>query len=86
MWFHHTINSTSGVTTYTEFFPVFREIEKYDLVLNLHGEVLGDPGLDYLLECTPVPRIVVCQIGKVVRSLAGAMAYLHPAQVSYVCA
>jgi len=41
-----TTNSTSGVTTYAEFFPVFAAMEKYDLVLNLHGEVPSDPGSD----------------------------------------
>jgi dihydroorotase len=41
-----TTNSTSGVTTYDEFFPVFAAMEEHDLVLNLHGEVPSDPKSD----------------------------------------
>jgi dihydroorotase len=41
-----TTNSTSGVTSYDEFFDVFAAMEKHDLVLNLHGEVPNDPGSD----------------------------------------
>ncbi|KAI9779159.1 MAG: hypothetical protein M1839_007694 [Geoglossum umbratile] len=41
-----TTNSTSGVTAYTEFFPVFAAMEQHDLVLNLHGEVPSDPDSD----------------------------------------
>ena len=37
-----TTGSESGVTSIERFFPVFKAIEKYDLVLNLHGEVPGD--------------------------------------------
>ena len=41
-----TTNSTSGVTSYDEFLPVFAAMEKHDLVLNLHGEVPSDLGSD----------------------------------------
>lgn len=41
-----TTNPISGVTTYAEFFPVFAAMEKYDLVLNLHGEAPSDLGSD----------------------------------------
>jgi dihydroorotase len=35
-----TTNSSAGVTDCTNFFPVFAAMEKHDLVLNLHGEVI----------------------------------------------
>lgn len=41
-----TTNSTSGITSYDEFLPVFAAMEKHDLVLNLHGEVPSDLGSD----------------------------------------
>jgi dihydroorotase len=34
------------VRDYDEFIPVFVEMEKHDMVLNLHGEVPGSPGSD----------------------------------------
>lgn len=34
-----TTNSTSGVVSYESFYQVFAEMEKHDMVLNLHGEV-----------------------------------------------
>ena len=34
-----TTNSSSGVVSYEQFYPVFEELEQQDLVLNLHGEV-----------------------------------------------
>lgn len=42
-----TTNSAAGVSTYEDFFPVFAEMEKQDMVLNLHGEVPGTsrPGI-----------------------------------------
>lgn len=33
-----TTNSDSGVLDYASFYPVFREMERQGLVLNLHGE------------------------------------------------
>lgn len=41
-----TTNSAAGVRDYDEFFPVFAEMEKHDMVLNLHGEVPSSPGSD----------------------------------------
>jgi dihydroorotase len=41
-----TTNSSSGVASYHEFFPVFAAMEKHDLVLNLHGEVPSGPDSD----------------------------------------
>ncbi|GFF37890.1 dihydroorotase, homodimeric type [Aspergillus udagawae] len=41
-----TTNSAAGVRDYDEFIPVFAEMEKHDMVLNLHGEVPGSPGSD----------------------------------------
>lgn len=41
-----TTNSSSGVTSYAEFFPVFAAMEKHDIVLNLHGEMPSAPGSD----------------------------------------
>jgi dihydroorotase len=35
-----TTNSSAGVTDCTKFFPVFAAMEKHELVLNLHGEVI----------------------------------------------
>ena len=43
-----TTNSASGVTDYATFFPVFSEMEKEDLVLNLHGECQSGNGIDEL--------------------------------------
>ena len=34
-----TTNSSSGVVDYASFYPVFAEMERQDLVLNLHGEM-----------------------------------------------
>lgn len=34
-----TTNSSSGVVDYTLFYPVFAEMERQNMVLNLHGEV-----------------------------------------------
>lgn len=34
-----TTNSGSGVVSYEQFYPVFEEMERQDMVLNLHGEV-----------------------------------------------
>lgn len=34
-----TTNSSSGVVDYSLFYPVFAEMERQDMVLNLHGEV-----------------------------------------------
>jgi dihydroorotase len=33
-----TTNSSSGVVDYTSFYPVFTEMERQDMILNLHGE------------------------------------------------
>ena len=33
-----TTNSSSGVVDYGSFYPVFEEMQRQDLVLNLHGE------------------------------------------------
>ncbi|KAF1832381.1 Dihydroorotase [Decorospora gaudefroyi] len=38
-----TTNSSSGVIDYETFYPVFSEMEKQDMVLNLHGEVPSTP-------------------------------------------
>ncbi|KAI9891510.1 MAG: hypothetical protein M1814_002633 [Vezdaea aestivalis] len=43
-----TTNSSAGITDYNAFFPVFREMEKLDLVLNLHGECQSGNGIDEL--------------------------------------
>jgi dihydroorotase len=36
-------NSSSGVLDYETFYPVFAEMEKQNMVLNLHGEVPSTP-------------------------------------------
>ncbi|KAF2429821.1 Dihydroorotase [Tothia fuscella] len=41
-----TTNSSSGVIDYEQFFPIFEEMEKQDLLLNLHGESPPTPGSD----------------------------------------
>lgn len=33
-----TTNSSSGVVDYAQFYPVFEEMERQDMILNLHGE------------------------------------------------
>jgi dihydroorotase (homodimeric type) len=38
-----TTNSSSGVLDYATFYPVFAEMEKQNMVLNLHGEVPSTP-------------------------------------------
>lgn len=43
-----TTNSDSGVTSYERYFPVFAEMEKLDLVLNLHGECAHGDGINVL--------------------------------------
>ncbi|KAF2140178.1 uncharacterized protein K452DRAFT_359851 [Aplosporella prunicola CBS 121167] len=39
-----TTNSAAGVLDYKAFYPVFAEMERQDLVLNLHGEVPASSG------------------------------------------
>lgn len=41
-----TTNSGSGVVSYEQFYPVFEEMERQDMVLNLHGEVPSAPEKD----------------------------------------
>ena len=38
-----TTNSSSGVLSYEPFYPVFAEMEKQNMILNLHGEVPSTP-------------------------------------------
>ncbi|KAI9717306.1 MAG: hypothetical protein M1812_004833 [Candelaria pacifica] len=38
-----TTHSSSGVVAYEPFFPVFAEMERQDLILNLHGETPSNP-------------------------------------------
>ncbi|OAL44973.1 Dihydroorotase [Pyrenochaeta sp. DS3sAY3a] len=38
-----TTNSSSGVVSYEPFYPVFAEMEKQNMLLNLHGEVPSTP-------------------------------------------
>jgi dihydroorotase len=37
-----TTNSSSGIESYEAYYPVFAEMEKCGMVLNLHGEVPSD--------------------------------------------
>jgi len=37
-----TTNSDGGIESYEVYYPVFEEMEKCDLVLNLHGEIPSD--------------------------------------------
>ena len=41
-----TTNSSSGVVDYEVFYPVFEEMERQDMILNLHGETPREPGSD----------------------------------------
>lgn len=41
-----TTNSSSGVVSYEPFYPVFAEMERQNMVLNLHGEVPGSADND----------------------------------------
>ncbi|KAK4503856.1 hypothetical protein PRZ48_004771 [Zasmidium cellare] len=41
-----TTHSDHGVMSYEEFYPVFEEMERQDLVLNLHGELPPSAGAD----------------------------------------
>lgn len=41
-----TTNSASGVVDYESFYPVFEEMERQDMILNLHGETPRTPGSD----------------------------------------
>lgn len=41
-----TTNSAAGVVDYAAFYPVFEEMEKQDMILNLHGEKPGSHGSD----------------------------------------
>jgi dihydroorotase len=38
-----TTNSESGIEDYEIYYPVFEEMEKRGMVLNLHGEIPSDP-------------------------------------------
>lgn len=41
-----TTNSDNGVMSYEEFYPVFEEMERQDMVLNIHGELPPSAGSD----------------------------------------
>ncbi|KAI5207895.1 Dihydroorotase [Aureobasidium subglaciale] len=41
-----TTNSSAGVVSYEPFYPVFEEMERQNMVLNLHGEVPGSKDND----------------------------------------
>lgn len=41
-----TTNSDSGVMSYEEFYPVFEEMERQDMTLNIHGELPSSAGSD----------------------------------------
>jgi dihydroorotase len=41
-----TTNSASGVVDYESFYPVFEEMERQDMILNLHGESPSTPDSD----------------------------------------
>jgi dihydroorotase len=43
-----TTNSSSGVVDYELFYPVFAEMEKQDMILNLHGECPSQKGITVL--------------------------------------
>ena len=43
-----TTNSSSGVVDYASFYPIFAEMERQDLVLNLHGEMPSGKGITVL--------------------------------------
>lgn len=41
-----TTNSSHGVMDYAQFYPVFEELERQDMILNLHGELPPSAGED----------------------------------------
>lgn len=41
-----TTNSDSGVMSYEEFYPVFEEMERQEMILNIHGELPSAAGSD----------------------------------------
>jgi dihydroorotase len=41
-----TTNSAEGVMSYEEFYPVFEEMEREDVILNIHGELPASAGED----------------------------------------
>ena len=41
-----TTNSAEGVMSYEEFYPVFEEMEREDMILNIHGELPSSAGED----------------------------------------
>lgn len=41
-----TTHSDDGVMSYEQFYPVFEEMERQDMVLNLHGELPPSAGVD----------------------------------------
>jgi dihydroorotase len=43
-----TTNSAAGVVDYAQFYPIFAEMERQDLVLNLHGECPSQRGINVL--------------------------------------
>jgi dihydroorotase len=43
-----TTNSDSGVVDYKDYYPLFAEMERQDIVLNLHGECPSGRGIDVL--------------------------------------
>ena len=41
-----TTHSDQGVMSYEEFYPVFEEMEREDMILNIHGELPSSAGED----------------------------------------
>lgn len=67
-----TTNSDGGIENYEDYYPVFAEMEKVGMVLNLHGEVPSDS-----------ERVSTRDVGRKMRALAREVLTL--ASRVYVC-
>jgi dihydroorotase len=54
-----TTNSSSGVLSYEPFYPVFAEMEKQDMILNLHGEVPSTPANTHITSLNSQTAITI---------------------------
>ncbi|KAJ4303738.1 dihydroorotase [Kalmusia sp. IMI 367209] len=54
-----TTNSSSGVIDYETFYPVFAEMEKQNMILNLHGEVPSTPSHAHSSATKDSPAITI---------------------------
>lgn len=57
-----TTNSEGGIESYETYYPIFEEMERQDMVLNLHGEVPSNEEQVWSKTCQPKERMALMSI------------------------